>query len=316
MSNWKKLAGKIFSSLGEKQETSGLFVEVSELLALKQKTAYLKGFNTKYSTGAMAGDIKSAFKGRGMEMEESRAYIFGDDIRDIDWRISARKQQPYTKIYTEERDREVMLLIDMTSSMVFGTRKELKSVTAAKIASLLGWRALENKDRVGGAIVKNNEFMRFKPNNQLGHFASVCAKIANASKEILQDSNLEHKTMIDALQWIDINLQSRAVVFVVSDFHNFDEELQRKLAVIARKSYLYLVHVSDILEEYAPKAGEYMVESGDKKLVFDSGSKLFQKEYHKYFLDKRLNIKHFCNKVNGRYLNVINKNPLVEQLKI
>lgn len=316
MRRWKKLAGKIFTSLGEQPETSGLFVNVDELLGLKQKTAYLKGFNTKYASGAMVGDIKSAFKGRGVEMEESRAYIFGDDIRDIDWRISARKQQPYTKIYNEERDREVMLLVDMSSSMVFGTKKELKSVVAAKIAALLGWRALENKDRVGVAIVKNNEFIRFKPNNQLGYFASVCAKIAKCSKDILQNGKANEEIMLDALRWADITLKSRAVVFIISDFHNFDEEVQRKISVLAKKSHLFLIHVSDVLEEKAPKPGEYMVENNGQKLVFDSSNKEFQKKYQQYFANKRLNIKKFCNKFNGKYLNIINKNPLVEQLKI
>lgn len=316
MVKWKSLAGKIFEKLGSGSKDEGLFVETSDLLSLKKKTAYLKGVQTKYTSGSRVGDIKSAFKGRGIEMEESRAYIFGDDIRDIDWRISARKQQPYTKIYKEERDREVMILLDMTSSMIFGTKKELKSVTGAKVAAILGWIALEHKDRVGVGIATNNDMIGFKPSNQTKVFASVCKKIASTSKLILNDDSGDKNTLLKALQWADLNLKSKSVVFIISDFARFDADLQRKIGVLARKSHLYMLQISDILEEKAPKSGEYMIENEGKQFVFDSSSKEFKKKYQEYFASKRLKIKKFCNKFNGKYLNIINNNPLVEQLKI
>ena len=127
----------------------------------------------------MAGDVKSAFKGRGMELEEIRSYAYGDDVRDIDWRVTARKEQPFTKLYAEERDREIYVLLDLSPQMVFGTRHELKSVAAAKIAALLGWMSLENKDRFGCVVYDGQENLFFKPQNNRANMMIMLKKIPN-----------------------------------------------------------------------------------------------------------------------------------------
>ena len=110
MKKLKSLA-KIFSFHHE-DETSGLFVTLDELVEQRKYAAYLKALTTQLVTSNQAGDVKSAFKGRGIELEESRVYTFGDDIRDIDWRVTARKDVPYTKLYAEEKDREIYVLLD------------------------------------------------------------------------------------------------------------------------------------------------------------------------------------------------------------
>ena len=133
----KNLA-KIFS-FKSKASDDGLSVSLEELLEQKKYVAYLRALKTKFATSKHAGDVKSAFKGRGVELEEIRAYTFGDDVRDIDWRVTARKDVPYTKLYAEEKDREIYIMLDLSSYMVFGTKKELKSVAASKIAGLISW---------------------------------------------------------------------------------------------------------------------------------------------------------------------------------
>ena len=137
--------GRVAPELGG----NGLFASLDELIEQRQYVAYLRQLGQSKTFSSMAGDVKSAFKGRGMELEEIRSYTYGDDVRDIDWRVTARKEQPFTKLYAEERDREIYALLDLSPQMVFGTRHELKSVAAAKIAALLGWMSLENKDRFG-----------------------------------------------------------------------------------------------------------------------------------------------------------------------
>ena len=119
---------------------------------MRHYLAYIKRKKRKQTFSCQAGDIKSAFKGRGMEFEEIRAYNLGDDVRDIDWRVTARKEIPYTKLYAEEKDHQIYVWLDLSAPMLFGSKKELKAVTASKIAALLGWLALENKDRFGCII--------------------------------------------------------------------------------------------------------------------------------------------------------------------
>ena len=134
------------------KEGNGLSVSLEELMNMRRYLAYIKGKKRKQTFSCQAGDIKSAFKGRGMEFEEIRAYNFGDDVRDIDWRVTARKEIPYTKLYAEEKDHQIYVWLDLSAPMLFGSKKELKSVSASKIAALLGWLALENKDRFGCII--------------------------------------------------------------------------------------------------------------------------------------------------------------------
>ena len=127
-----------FVSSHPKQEGNGLSAYLEELMNMRRYISYLHNFKRKKSLSLEAGDIKSAFKGRGMELEEVRSYNFGDDIRDIDWRITARKDAPYTKVFNEEKDHEIYVWVDLSAPMLYGSKKELKSVTAAKMNALLG----------------------------------------------------------------------------------------------------------------------------------------------------------------------------------
>ena len=170
----------LFFRKNEKQkEKNGLTVTIPELIAQQQYLPYLSRRHN-FLTSNQAGDVKSAFKGRGIELEEVRAYNFGDDIRDIDWRVTARKSEPFTKVYAEEKDRIITVVLDLSASMIFGTRHELKSVTAAKIAALLGWLAVRNKDRFGFVIFDGKNVNYFKPQNNLKNLMAVFNKIASA----------------------------------------------------------------------------------------------------------------------------------------
>lgn len=295
---------------------SGLWAGVEELLELRRKTTYLRALSSKMTYSSQSGEVKSAFKGRGVEMEEIRAYVPGDDVRDIDWRVTARKSNPYTKLYAEEKDREIYALLDLSPHMAFGTRNELKSVAAAKIAVLLGWLSLENKDRFGAVIFNGQENFLYKPQNRRPGMLTLVRKISDVTREILQRDFVQKTSFSKALQLLEMTIKNRATVFVVSDFADFDEETQKKLAVLAKKADVYVVNVFDVLEENAPKAGEYMVANGKKTLVFDSGSKSFVMEYKKYFAAKRLKVNDFCVKFGCRYMEVRTDIELYRQIKI
>ncbi|MBR1904010.1 MAG: DUF58 domain-containing protein, partial [Alphaproteobacteria bacterium] len=153
------------TTVSEKNELKGLAVIVQELIEQQRYVPYLS-MSENLMTSDKSGDMKSVFKGRGMEFEEVRAYNFGDDIRDIDWRVTARKSEPYTKIFREEKDREIVVLLDLSSSMVFGTKEELKSVTAAKLAALIGWMTIRNKDRFGLLLFDGQKTTYYKPQKE------------------------------------------------------------------------------------------------------------------------------------------------------
>lgn len=316
MQGIKKLKDKFFAKPDENQSGSGLYATLEELMEQRQYVAYVRQYNSKISTSQQAGDIKSAFKGRGIELEEIRGYTFGDDVRDIDWRVTARKLNPYTKLYAQERDREVYVLLDLSPQMVFGTKNELKSVSASKITSLLGWLSLESKDRFGCIIFDGHHNFIFKPQNNRAGFMAVLKKISEVSKSILKQQLVKTKNIGNSLQLLQKSIKSNAIVFLVSDFNNFSDDLHKSVATLSKKSRVYCINVFDVLEEIAPKAGEYMVEDGSERLVFETNSNFYQKEYKDYFAKKHKEFKDFCNKFGIKYVEVRTDILLYKQLKI
>lgn len=315
MKRLKSLA-KIFSFQDE-ADNSGLFVTLEELIEQRRYVAYLKALTSRLAVSNQAGDVKSAFKGRGVELEEVRGYTFGDDVRDIDWRITARKDMPYTKLYAEEKDREIYVLLDLSPYMVFGTRKELKSVAAAKIAGLLGWLALGNKDRFGCIIFDGKNNYVFKPKNHQGNLIAIFKKIAAVSQDVLRKTD-EPLTdgFAKTVKLLQQNIKTQATVFVVSDFNHFDDALKKAIAGMARRTKVFMVNVFDVLEENPPKGGEYMAADYGKRLVFNSDSKQFQKAYKAHFALKRHEAKQFALRFGCRYLEVRTDIELYKQLKV
>lgn len=280
------------------EEGNGLSASLEELTGMRKLTRYAQGFGRKKAFSNQAGDLKSAFKGRGMEFEEIRAYNYGDDVRDIDWRVTARKQQPYTKLFVEERDLQVYVWLDLSASMLFGTKKELKSVTASKLAALIGWLSLEKKDRFGTIIFDGAKSYWFKPQNSRAQLLAILKKIAGVSAAVLQKPQADGAELAKSLKLLEQNAGNRATVFVISDFSHEFGALKAELGALARRHNLCLIDVYDILEEKAPKAGEYMAQYGGRRLIFDSSSKEYRRNYDGYFAEKRREWADFCRQ-NG-----------------
>ncbi|MBQ8630357.1 MAG: DUF58 domain-containing protein [Alphaproteobacteria bacterium] len=316
MKSVRQLARRWFGKTEQSHSGNGLFATPEELMEQRRYTAYLRNPQTRLATSAYAGDVKSAFKGRGIEMEEIRPYSFGDDVRDIDWRVTARKMQPYTKLFAEERDREVFVLLDLSPQMLFGTRNELKSVSAAKIAALLGWMSLENKDRFGCVIFDGQDSCFFKPQNHRAGILAVLKKISETSRQVVEKRAIESQSLAKPLQLLQKNVRHNAIVFVLSDFNGEKAELHKPLAALARKTNLYCVNIFDVLEELAPRNGEYMAEYGGQKLVFDSGNARFRQEYCRYFEEKRQEFRDFCHKFSCRCIEIRTDMPLYRQMQI
>lgn len=312
----KRLASwaKIFSR-AEESDNSGLFVSLDELIEQRRYVGYLRHITPKLSVSNQAGDVKSAFKGRGIELEEIRNYTFGDDVRDMDWRVTAKKGTPYVKLYAEEKDREIYVAADMSPYMVFGTKKQLKSVSVAKIAGLFGWMALENKDRFGCLIYDGNQNYIFKPKNHQANLIAIFKKLAEVSQKILLPHEVSG-SFAGHLRILQQSIKTGASVFIVSDFNFMTEELQRTIAALAKKAKVYLINVFDVLEDFAPKAGEYTAADGKEKFVFNSSSKLFQKAYKSHFELKRVAVKNFALKFGCRYIEVRGDIELYKQLKL
>ena len=314
MVSFSNIASLWSNEKNSKDDEKGLVATLDDLMKQRRNVRYLR-VKSKLNSSIQSGDVKSAFKGRGIEMDEIREYAFGDDVRDIDWRVTARKASPYTKVYNEERDREIYVLLDLSSSMFFGTRRELKSVTASKVAALLGWLAQENKDRFGTVIFDGKNVWHFKPQQNMAHLLAIFNKISEVSRSRGQ-VEAEPKAMKKTLQRLIKGLKSRATVFVISDFAIFDDEAKEAVAVLAKKATVFCLCIYDILEKKAPLPGEYMVADKGESLIFDSRNKSFCDEYTKFFEDKRLKMQDYCKKFGCKWLEISTNMPISNQIKI
>jgi uncharacterized protein (DUF58 family) len=206
-------------------------------------------------TEVLAGEYESAFRGRGMEFEEVREYQAGDDIRDIDWNVTARMGHPYVKLYKEERELTIILLVDVSSSGQFGSVKSLKTDVCAEIAALLAYTAIKNNDKVGLIIFSDTVERYIPPKKGRGHVWMVI-------REVLQHHPQRGQTDIArALEFMAKVIRRRSICFLISDF--IGEGYERPLRLAAKKHDLITISITDPREMELPKIGFLELEDAE-----------------------------------------------------
>jgi uncharacterized protein (DUF58 family) len=247
---------------------AGVVATRRELVALGREQPLSPRARAARVATQFGGARASRCHGRGMEFTEVRAYQAGDDVRSIDWRVTARTGRPHSKLFEEERERPVWLIVDLGASMRFGTRAAFKSVAAARAAAVLAWEAHREGERVGGIIVAPGSTVELPPARTRRHllrFLDVLAAGTAVGGEVSAD-DLESQ-----LRWLAPRARSGSRVVVVSDFYAHDEALALALRVLARRCQVMLVHVFDALECTPPPAGRYRVSDGREVRSVASG---------------------------------------------
>lgn len=245
-------------------------VSVPMLVRLNREAAGLS-LHHKNIEARHSGDYQSPFRGRGMEYDESRPYQPGDDIRNIDWRVTARSGRPHTKLFREERERPVYLWADLRRNMFFGTRGCYKAVTAARAASLLAWSAVHGGDRVGGVVFSDHQHHELKPHR--GKAAAL--RLINRLVEHPVWSPAQH-TETDpaagarALGRLRRVVRPGSLVFLLSDFRGFEESAWSQLTLLGRHNDLVLLFIYDPLERSLPPPGLYRISDGHGDALLDS----------------------------------------------
>ncbi|MGF1689003.1 DUF58 domain-containing protein [Photobacterium japonica] len=230
--------------------SDGVNLCLAELLQYKnQSVRWLPPAQSVWSQ--LNGQHQSRRKGRGMNFSEVRPYQPGDDIRAIDWRVTARTGKTHTKLFTEEREQPVMLLIDLNASMCFGSQLLLKSVQAAHFASLLSWLAVSEKDRIGAIIYDGHQLVDCKPTGrQQGPLSVINAMIA--AHQRVSENALQAPTSLlpfsDALKHLHHLCPKGSEIVILSDFYQLTDSDQRRLSQLRQHNRIQFVHVYDPLE--------------------------------------------------------------------
>jgi uncharacterized protein (DUF58 family) len=227
-----------------------------------------------------SGQYHSAFKGRGMAFSEVREYQYGDDVRNIDWNVTARFNHPFIKIFEEERELTVMLLIDVSGSNDFGSKQQLKKITAAEIAAVLAFSAIQNNDKVG-VIFFSDQIEKFIPPKK------GTSHILRIIREVISFKPQHRSTDLgEALRFLTSAIKKRSTAFVISDFicDNFEQPMK----IAARKHDLISLRITDKREDEIPPIGlvKFADAESGKEIWVDTSSEDARKRY-KYWIKKK-----------------------------
>ncbi len=264
----------------------GVYVSMEELIALQSHNCKLDLSGRRKALTAMAGGHQSSFRGRGIDFDEVRIYEPGDDVRNIDWRVTARTGKPHTKLFREERERPIYIVVDQSQSMFFGSQQAFKSVIAAKAAGYLAWGSRQHNDRVGGFIFSDNEVHEIRPRKGKKGIQQYLRLLIQFNQSLAAKGHTHgsRASFIHALEGVIRVIRPGSLVFIISDFMHFDDITQQHFSLTARHSDVVAIQVYDPLEKQLPPPGSYSFTNGDKAITVNTRNKALRKNYHLRFL--------------------------------
>lgn len=283
--------------------TYGVVAELSELIDLQRYVG--KVAHRPESRVLGRGQHLSTLRGRGMDFAEARNYQAGDEIRHMEWRVTARTGRPHVKIYEEERERPVVILVDFSPSSFFGTRLAFKSVVAARLSALLAWTVVKQGDRVGSVLFSEHEHSEFMPSRRLSHVLPLLAALSRytmSSEKSLPSG--QGRPLSYALKRVRRVARPGTILVIVSDFYSFDQESQQHLSRICAHNDVIAYHISDPLELAPPKPELYAISDGHQELLLDMTIESVRRAYQTYFSNRCSTLLQDLQRLQIQYVNI------------
>jgi uncharacterized protein (DUF58 family) len=256
-----------------------VFVGLEELLSLKAAARQFSLSSLKRNN-SNTGTHSSHLLARGMEFAESRRYLPGDDVRNIDWRVTARTGKAHTKLFSAEKENHILLAVDMRSNMYFATKGVFKSVQAALMTGYVGWNTAEKGDRIGGVLFDDEALFQSKPaigKRGLFPFLETMAKWEEAHLAKKEHLKFSKSYMMDeAIMNLKQMAKTGSLVFIISDFRDFSDFAKDMILQIAKSADVFLCFIYDSLEQSFPGRGQYSVTDGalEKQLYVQTKASL------------------------------------------
>lgn len=290
-------------------------VGYDELIGLRQTANQLQLDSRRPARSSIAGSHGSRFRGRGMDYLESRGYQPGDDIRSMDWRITARSGKAHVKVYQEERERPVITMIDLGPGMFFATRGAFKSVVAARAAALIGWAAVRNGDRIG-ALLFNGGHREIRPTGGQRGVLRLIRELVPASDPRTGTRTEAHSNHLDeALGRLRRVARPGSLVFIFSDFYAMGSETHRHLQQLRKHNDVFACQIVDALEIEPPPPGEYAVTDGEQVSILDSRSGIHRQAYKDFFANHHQAVRSLMNRCAVPLLQLSTSDDVVERLR-
>jgi len=262
----------------------GAYCDLGSLIEQRLAAKKLDLGQRKRALNLLSGPNKSNFRGRGIDFEEVRAYQPGDDIRTIDWRITARTGTAHTKLFREERERQVLVAIDQRCSMFFGSQHCCKSVLAGHLGALLSWAALQRGDRLGGLVFSDTEHREIRPRRSRRSVLALLQATCDMNAALPGQASRDEGRLAEILTDLRRIARPGSSLFIISDFSGaLAPEALEQIHQLARHLEITAMHCSDPLEEALPAAGRYSVTDGSTRSALHTGDSRLQDAFAQQF---------------------------------
>ncbi len=284
------------------QNGHGIVCSVEELFFEGQKAKHLDLHRITKASSISAGSKRSRIHGRGMEFFESRPYVPFDEMRTIDWKVSARFSKLFTKVFIEERDRPIFFVVDLRPSMFFGSRRCFKSVLAAHLAAQLSIAAIHGGDQICGLTFDGERANLGGLGHTRHHLARWFGALAHATQALNSD---EKRAFLDwpvVLTRLANRVRPGALVFLLSDFLDASDEMLPLLFRVRKRAQLFAFSIFDPLEEQIPALGRVGMSYGDERVQFDSNDKLLRRNYEHWWREHQEKVRRMFRTLAIPYL--------------
>lgn len=297
---------KILTERPGAQQQPGVYVTLDDCLRIGQRQPSMPAGAGKQALAQRAGAHHSRFRGRGIDFDEVRIYQPGDDVRTIDWRVTARTGKVHTKLFREERERPVYLVADQRAGMFFGSKQAFKSVCAARLAAALAWRSSRNGDRVGGFVFNDRDIQELRPRSGKRGLQPLLRHLVYFNQQLdthfCGNRPAQPLSLLDALNELIRIARAGSQIFIISDFEPIGPALTPVLQKLSMHNDVTAIQISDPLEEELMVAGYFGVTDGrrrehifsDARLQqdFREGRRLDQERLQSFCLDSQVALIH------------------------
>ena len=295
--------------------TAAVQVDSDELIRLRLQARDLRLDSHQPARSVIAGSHDSRFRGRGMDYLESRGYQPGDDIRSMDWRVTARSGRAHVKVYQEERERPVVTMIDLGAGMFFATRGAFKSVIAARAATLVGWAAVRNHDRIG-ALLFNGRHKELRPlGGQRGVLRLVRELVKATDPALIPQLAPGAHHLDEALIRLRRVARPGSLIFIFSDFYGIGDNTRRHLLELRRHNDVLACQIVDALELEPPPPGRYPISDGRHFSVLDTVSARHRQAYRDYFASHHRQVQELTARCSVPLLQLSTDDDVAQRLR-
>ncbi|MNQ28209.1 hypothetical protein D3C85_414810 [compost metagenome] len=293
----------------------GVRVNLAELIEMRHRVREVQLFSTPAQRSPLIGLHHSKLRGRGVDFDQVRVYQAGDDVRTIDWRVTARTQEPHTKLFHEERERPIYLLVEQSPRLFFGSGLMFKSVLAAQAASLIGWAALGHNDRIGGLVFGDQEQHEIKPRRSKQSLLQLLSRLARANQALSGDVQASRDSFGLALRRAREVLRPGSLAVIICDERTLGDSSEQQLNLLARHADLLLLPICDPLDHALPAAGLLRFAERGAQLELDTHDASLRQAYRALGEARQARWQRLAQKLGVPLLALSTQREMIEQLR-